>query len=533
MLRNFGVPRPVLAAAAFLSLLAPGALAQEAPDKELSIAVTSLDLEIHPHHSIYAQEAQILSGLYEGLFSYNPATLEPVRAAVRSFNRSRDGKTYTFYLRENARWSNGDRLTAAHFRDAWLRMMDPAVKAEYASFFDIIAGARNYRAGRTRDPSKVGVSVISDDVLQVTLEAPAAWFTRLLCHHSFSPVHPSVLGVRDWRSRAASVPCNGAFRIDSLGPDEMVLRKNEAYWDADSVRLSGIRVLAPETPEEATRLFNNGDVHWLAGDMDLEAVLYRDAIQVNPMFATHYWFFSCRTSPWSNPDVRRALALLAPWDDIRSREFYLIPATGLVLPVEGYEAPEGIRKPDPEAARALLEKAGFPGGKGLPALRILLPEGEGSVRVVDLLSKAWKAELGLEVVVKTLPAARFYGSLRGSDWDLTLNTWIGDFADPLAFLQMWTSDSSLNDAGYSDPDYDRRIAESSNLEGEDRMKALSEAEGILLDSGTVLPVYHSLAVNVVDTEIVEGWYPNALDIHPFKYMRIGTPKALPNLVLAN
>lgn len=533
MHRTFHIPRSILAAAVFLYLLVPPAHPQDAPDKELAIALPSLDLEIHPHHSIYAQEAQILSGLYEGLFSYNPATLEPVRAAIRSFNRSRDGKTYTFYLREAARWSNGDRVTAAHFRDAWLRMMDPAVKAEYGSFFDIIAGAREYRAGRVRDASKVGVSAISDDVLQVTLEAPASWFTKLLCHHSFSPVHPSLLGIRDWVSRAPSVPCNGAFRIESIDSGALILKKNESYWDAASVRLSGIRATAPETPEEASRLFNNGDVHWLAGDADLESLLYRDAIQVNPMFATHYWFFSCRTAPWSDPDVRRALALLAPWDEIRSREHYLIPATGLVLPVEGYEAPEGIRKPDPEASRALLEKAGYPDGKGLPALRILLPEGEGAARIAELLSQAWKEALGLEVVVKTLSASRFYGSLRGAEWDMTLNTWIGDFADPLAFLQMWTSDSSLNDAGYSDPDYDRRIAESSSLEGEDRLKALSEAEGTLLDSGTVLPVYHSLAVNVVDTEIVEGWYPNALDIHPFKYMRVGSPKALPNLVLAN
>ncbi|NLJ47848.1 MAG: peptide ABC transporter substrate-binding protein [Treponema sp.] len=533
MNRYFCLSRSILATAVFLSILAYPAQGQPAEEKELVLALSSLDLEIHPHHSIYAQEAQILSGLYEGLFSYNHATLEPVRAAARSFNRSRDGKTYTFYLRETARWSNGDRVTAAHFRDAWLRMMDPKVKAEYGSFFDIIAGARDYRSGKTRDASQVGISVIAEDVLQVTLEAPAPWFTKLLCHHSFSPVHPSMLEVRDWTARAAAVPCNGAFRIESAGPKGLTLRKNEAYWDAATVRLPGIRVVAPESPEEASRLFNNGDIQWLAGDVDLESILYRDAIQVNPMFATHYWFFSCRSAPWSNPAVRRALALLAPWDEIRSRQFYLIPATSLVLPVEGYEAPEGIRKPDADRARTLLSEAGFPNGRGLPTLRILLPEGEGAARVVDLFSKAWKEALGLDVVVKTLPASRFYGSLRSADWDLTLNTWIGDFADPLAFLQMWTSDSSLNDAGYSDPEYDRRISESSRLEGEDRFKALSAAEGVLLDSGTVLPIYHSLAVNILDMDILEGWYPNALDIHPFKYMRVGSPKALPNLVLAD
>ena len=533
MRRVVGFPGILAALLATLSLSPVQAGSQEPGETELIVAVSGGDLELNPHHSIYSHEAQILSGIYEGLFSYNPATLEPVRAAVRSFSKSRDGKTYTFYLREDARWSNGDQLTANHFRDAWLRMIAPAEKAEYASFFDVIKGVKDYRSGRSNDPETVGISVIAQDVLQVTLETPAAWFTRLLCHHSFSPVHPSMLGKDNWASEAASVPCNGAFKIESYGPDGLVLKKNEMYWDADFVRLNGIRIVSPSSPKEASRLFNNGEIHWLAGDADLDDLLNKNAIQANPMFATHYWFFSCRTAPWSDPSVRRALALLAPWDRIRSREYYLMPATGLVLPVDGYEAPEGIQKANPEEAYSLLEKAGFPKGKGLPALRILIPEGESALRIAELFKKAWMDALGLDVEIHTTPSARFYGGIREKTWDMTLNSWIGDFADPLAFLQMWTGDSSLNDSGYADPEYDRRISESSTMEGEERMKALSNAEALLLDSGTVLPIFHSLAVNVVDTDIVEGWYPNALDIHPFKYMALGSPKALPNLVLAN
>jgi peptide/nickel transport system substrate-binding protein/oligopeptide transport system substrate-binding protein len=530
MRRTPGLVIALALASTFLAVVPVSA--EEADSRELVLAVSDGRLELNPRHSIYSHEAQVLSGLFEGLFSYNPSTLEPVRAQIRSYSRSPDGKTYTFYLRETALWSNGDRVTAAHFRDAWLRMLAPEEKAEYASFFDIIKGARDYRSGREKDPFKVGVSVIADDVLQVTLESPAPWFTRLLCHHSFSPVHPSMLGVRDWTSRASSIPTNGAFEIASYGPEGLALRKSDAYWDSDSVRLSGIRVVTTQTPEEATRRFNSGEIHWLAGDMDLEGILVPNSIQANPMFATHYWFFSCRTAPWSDPSVRRALALLAPWDEIRSREFYLIPATGLVLPVEGYKAPEGIRKSDREQALALLEEAGYPNGKGLPSLRIVIPEGEGARRIADLFSGAWKEDLGLQTSIEALPPHRFYAGIRDRAWDMTLNSWIGDFADPLAFLQMWVSDSSLNDAGYSDPDYDRRIAQSNALEGQERMTALAAAEEVLLDSGTVLPIFHSLAVNVLDTDVVQGWYPNALDIHPFKYMALGSPKALPNLVLA-
>ena len=521
------------ALAAASALLAPPPAAA-AGETELVAAFNELDLEMDPHHSIYSAEAQVFTAVYEGLFSYNPDSLDPVKAACRSYSKSQDGRTYTFYIRDEASWSDGSPLLARDFRDAWLRAISPAEKADYAAFVDVIDGAKAYRLGKETDPAKVGISIIADRILQVRLASRADYFTRLLCHHSFSPLHPSVLRMKGWRD-AFPFPANGPYRPVSYKAGELLLEKNERYWDAADVEIPRLRLLFTDDDADVTRRFDNGEIHWLAGPMDLDSLLDR-SIQVNPMFSTHYWFFAAGKEPWRNADLRRALALMLPWKELRSREQYLIPAPTLVLPFDGYESAKGIDKTDADEAAALLARSGHPAGAGLPPIVVLAPDNEDSKRVAGLMKASWEKLEGVKVEVSLVAPGRYFDMVRAgsaaSGYDLALTTWIGDFADPLAFLQMWTSDSNLNDSGLADPEYDRLLAEASAKEGPARLDALGEAETKLLSGAAVLPVYHSIAVNVVDTSYVTGWYANALDIHPFKYLAFGERKVRSNLANA-
>jgi oligopeptide transport system substrate-binding protein len=518
-----------LLALAASAALAPAASAAEAADREFVAAFNELD----PHHSIYSAEAQVFTALYEGLFSYNPDSLDPVKAACRSYSRSQDGKTYTFYIREEAAWSDGSRLLARDFRDAWLRAISPEEKADYAAFFDVIDGAKAFRLGKSVDPSAVGISIIADKILQVRLSAKADYFTRLLCHHSFSPVHPAVLKT-GWR-KAFPFPVNGPYRPVSIEKGSFLLEKNDRYWDSANVAIAKLRLLFTDDDADVTRRFDNGEIQWLAGPMDLDALLDR-AIQANPMFGTHYWFFAAGRDPWSSADLRRALALLLPWPEMRSRDEYLIPAPTLVLPFEGYAKAKGIDKADAEEAKRLLEKSGHPGGEGLPPIVMLTPDNDDSKRVAGLMKAAWEKLQGVKVEVRLVPAGRYFDLVRAgpaaSGYDLALTTWIGDFADPLAFLQMWTSDSNLNDAGLADLEFDGLLSDASAKDGANRLEALAAAETRLLGGAAVLPIYHSIAVNVVDPAFVLGWYANALDIHPFKYLAFGEKRLRPNVVRA-
>jgi peptide/nickel transport system substrate-binding protein/oligopeptide transport system substrate-binding protein len=521
--------------AAWAQSAPPSDESQPKPE-EFVVAFNVLDFQFDPHRSIYSAEAQVFTATYEGLFSYDPNSLDPVRAACRSFTKSQDGKTYTFYIRDEARWSDGSPLLARDFRDAWMRAIEPATKADYGEFFDIIAGAHDYRTGKTKDTSGVGISVISDKILQVRLESKADYFTRLLCHHSFSPIHPSMLASgKDWRT-SLPFPTNGPYSFKSFDDSGLVMVKNESYWDAASVKIPRIRAIFTDDDKDATRRFDDGSIHWLAGPMNFDTLLGQGSIQIGLMFSTHYWFFNCGSAPWNDRDVRRALALLLPWDDLRAKDKYLAPAKTLVLPFASYQSAKGIEAANQEEAMDLLEKSGHKNGALLPKMTLLLPEGsDDAKRVADLMKEAWEKLPELSVEIKSVPAASYFDAVRSGakegGWTLASTSWIGDFADPLAFLQMWSVDSNLNDAALNDPDYDKLLDDAAQKSDDERLAALAAAETKLLSGAAVLPLYHSLAANVVDTDYIDGWYSNALDIHPFKYLAFGERRIRANVAM--
>lgn len=497
------------------------------PPSELVVGMGSYRIELNPYKSIYAHEMQIFTAIYEGLFTYDPRTLDPVRALAESFERSPDGKTWTFRIRQNAFWSDGSPITAMDFVESWRYLLAPATSAEYAVFLDIIKGAQDYRTGRNKRPDSVGIQALDNKTFQVELLAPAAYFTRLLCHSAFVPVHWSLRGIRDWSSD--KIIGNGPYRIVSMDSRQMVTEAAPSYWDAKSVKSPRLRILFLDREDEATSRYNSGEIHWLMDMVDTKALVSPEAMQFSPMFGTSYYFWNSAAKPWSDARVRRALTLMVPWEKIRNEANYFSPTNVLILPFAGYESPKGIAGANQEEALRLLEAARFKDGKGLPPVRFVIPEGELHRANAAIFAEAW-APLGVTVEVITVPAGDFTRDSRRDGFSLSFTGWIGDFADPAAFLLMWTSDSGLNEAGYKSRDYDMLIARSMNEEGATRLATLAEAEGILLTDAAVLPLYHSLSFNVVDLDVVQGWYVNPLDLHPFKSIFVGTPKPNPLIV---
>ena len=155
---------------------------------ELTVAFSRHDIELDFRKSYFASEAQIFSAIYEGLFSYHPLSLEPVPALAERWELSDDKTQWTFLIRRNAKFWNGDPVRAEDFRAAWLSLIDPRRESPYSSFFDVIDGARNYRNGVTRDQNTVGIKAVDDRTLVVKLSSPASFFPAMLCHHSFSPI---------------------------------------------------------------------------------------------------------------------------------------------------------------------------------------------------------------------------------------------------------------------------------------------------------------------------------------------------------
>jgi peptide/nickel transport system substrate-binding protein/oligopeptide transport system substrate-binding protein len=495
---------------------------------QLTVAFSSGPLELDPRKSYSADEAQIFTALYEGLFSYNPLTLAPMPAVASKWKLSEDKKTWTFTIRDTARYWNGDPVVAGDFKASWLSLLEVQRKSPYSSLFDIIVGAKDFRMGLEKDPQKVGIEAPDDHTLVVKLVSPAAYFPSMLCHHSFGPMHPSMIGQNNWSDRPPI--SNGPFYVVERQKDRLVLAKNELYWDAERVNFKKITILFAENAKAAASMWDSGEARWVAGDVDLDSLRDKSGIVVNPMFATYYFYIKSSTVPWNDKRVREALSISLPWDEIRKG--YYLPAASLIFPIPGYPKIEGLTKTDVDRARQLLSDAGYARGINLPELVIRITPSQEAARIANLMALAWKEKLGISVKIDTVSYESYYESLKGNDYVVGSTTWIGDFADPYTFLQMWQRDSNLNDAGYNDPEYEGLIQKSMAQEGEERLKTLSDAEKILLDGGPVLPISYTPALNLIDENEIDGWYPNAMDIHPFKYLVYAAYRPLPGVAQA-
>ena len=264
----------------------------------------------------------------------------------------------------------------------------------------------------------------------------------------------------------------------------------------------------------------------------IEELQDTETIITNPMFATGYFYFRCSDPPYSDSRVRKGLSLLLPWDEIRSSQFMFIPSQTLVPQVPSYPKVEGITTQDIDTGFSLLEEAGYPKGEDLGTIVIKIPPDFESRRITRIMKENWERFLETTVEIQEFTYPRYYQELQDSEYTLGTITWIGDFADPLTFLQMWTKDSNLNDAGYINEEFEKIVNTSMEQEGVKRYETLAEAEGILLQDAAVLPISHEPAWNIIDLNLISGWFPNPLDIHPFKFIGFAAQRLPPGVVKA-
>lgn len=516
---------------------AEAAVADEGvPQNEFVVSVTSGIPNLHPHAAYNAHEAQILTALYEGLCVYDPYTLQPVAGLAKSWNISADGLTWSFTLRNNLTFENGDPITAQVFRDLFINLLNPALNLPYASLLDCVQGVKEYRSGEVSDVSRIGISAENDTSLQISLVYPAEHLANILCHHAFSPVHPSQLqsvvkfarqGTFDTPTEAFMPIAGGPFKIASFTEERIQLVKNPAYWDTEAVKLPSIALLLDSDADKMTEAFNQGSVHWLCGSVNLNKVAAPHTIHITPMFATEYLYFKTDAPPCDNQALRDALMAAIPYETLRKD--YLIPAKTLVFPLTGYPSVSGIEKQDTAKAEKLLKKGVQT--ETLPPIKILLPQTASYTAQAELLKTAWEP-LHISVEIHSVPFEEYYDRLKTDEYHVAVVSWIGDFADPLAFLELFRIGSNLNGSSWSSTEYENAIKKASAEQNrKKRFEYLAQAEQLLLNSSVVIPLSHIPAINVIDLSDIKGWYVNAVNIHPFKFIRFVQPAPLPDIAL--
>lgn len=478
--------------------------------------------ELNPQVTNYSSDSQLLNGLFEGLFTISPISLEPQFAIAKDFKISRDKKRWTITLRDDAYFSNGEKITAEAVRDSWLRMLaNPS--SPYSSLLDMVRGAEAFRMGLC-DFSEVGIYASSENVLSIYLNSPANYLPKILCHTAFSITHsnPEVY--------------SGAYELELTTGRKYILKKNPYYWDNKNVVLERITFVQSENIEDNTFYYNTGAVDWVCAGVNQLNILDKSAIQVSAEFGTGFLYFRMNDkkpadrrakagSVWDYPEFRNAIVEAFPWEIIHKK--YLIPATTLVYPLSGYPQIDGFDYTDAIEASLKMkdarEKYGIPSEQKL-SLVMQIFENEFTEEEAKEMSAAFEP-LGVELEIRRYPSGQYYSTIATSDADLIFSSWLGDFADPLAFLELFRGGSTMNDSGWKNEKYDKLLEQAAVAADEqERMNLLGQAENILLDQAMILPLYRTVTSSIIDLTEVGGWYSNAFDVHPLKYLYKKQPK---------
>ena len=498
----------------------------------LFLANTTEPNELDPHIVTGVVEHKILKALFEGLVTPNPKTLEPEPGVADRWEISADGLTYTFYFCEDARWSNGDRVTAHDFHFSFQRMLSPNLAAEYAYMLFPLKNAEAYNRGTIDDFAQVGVRVVDNEILKLELESPIPYFLSLLQHFAWFPVHPpSILkyGAMDERgtywTRDAELVTNGPFKLKKWKLwDAITVEKNPHYWDAEQVRLHQIQFLPIDNINTEERAFRAGQIHITTAIPKSKIQLYQKQksayLRIDPYLSTYYYLINVTDETLADMRVRRALSLSLNRRSIVETILRGGEAVALHFTppgIAGY-TPDPLGREDPNEARRLLAEAGYPDGEGFPVLELLYNTSENHKLIAEAVQQMWRKHLNIEVRLLNQDWKVYLASRRAKDYQVARASWLGDYNDPNTFLDMWTAHSGNNHSGWSNPQYDSLIKEAAQMsDPQKRFEIFQQAEAILLKASPIIPIYFSKNTYLIQPS-VKNWHPNPLDWHPYKYV---------------
>jgi oligopeptide transport system substrate-binding protein len=484
-------------------------------------------------------EHRILSALFEGLVSAHPKTLEPEPGVAERWDISDDGRVYTFHLHENAKWSNGEPITARDFVRSYQRMLSPNLASAYDYMLFYVVNAEEFNKGQVTDFSQVGFKALDDRTLEITLKNPTVYFLGMLNHYSWFPVHiPTIekFGQFDQRGTAWTRPgnlvSNGPFTLDQWQVNRILtVKKNPHYWDAGRVRLQEIHFYPIESADTEERAFRSGQLHVTNnGQLPLSKIPgYREnfpeLLRLEPWLGTYFYRFNTTRKPLNDPRVRRALALAIDRESL-VRNVILgdeTPAYNLTPPnTAGYTARARLEG-DLEEARQLLADAGFPNGENFPSIEILYNTHDNHRVIAEAVQQMWRQNLGINIRLTNQEWKVYLDSMYRLDYDIARAGWIADYVDPNSFLNMWLTGGGNNNTGFSNPEYDRLIAESERTgDPAERLEILQQAEAIFMEELPIIPVYFYTSKYLLHPS-VKGWHANYLDNHPYKYVYLEAP----------
>ncbi|RRJ66677.1 peptide ABC transporter substrate-binding protein [Paenibacillus oralis] len=483
-----------------------------AADQTLKINLSAEPPTFDPAQAQDSQSNTVLKTMYEGL-TRQDGSGQSVPGVAEKWEPNDDGTQYTFHLRKDAKWSNGDPVTANDFVFAWERVLSPETQpaAPYAYQLYYLKNAQEYNEGKITDFSQVGVKAVDDYTLQVDLVAPTPYFVGLTSFYTYYPVHPSVKDDPKWAVDQSKMIVNGPFTLTNWVKGSTIeVTKNENYWDKDNIKLNKINMTLVNSSSTELAGYQNGELDRAGhpnGEIPTDQIpilrdQLKDELEIKGIASTYYYEFNVTAEPFDNVNIRKAFAM-----SIDRQAIVDNVTLGGQLPAFGY-VPPGIKgvndeyrnehKDDyftenVEEAKKLLEQGMKEKGyTKLPEITLIYNSSDAHKKVALAIADMWKKNLGVDVKTQNQEWAVFVENRQNLNYQVARAGWTADYNDPMTFLDMWVTDGGNNDTGFSNEEYDKLIAEAKATEDmAKRDEAFAKAEKIFIqDNMVVMPLYY-------------------------------------------
>ncbi len=508
-----------------LALFCPPLLAAKEQVIHIGNWIEPRDLD--PQRVLSGQEMRIVENVFEPLVDLDPKTLNPIPAVAQSWTSSADGLVWTFKLRNDAKWSNGDLVTAEDFVYAWTRLLDPNTASEYAYFAYFIKNAEKFNSKKLADLNHLGIRAKDAHTLELTLESATPYLLKLLYFPSLYPAHRKTIEKfgKNW-TRPENMVSNGPFVLSKWEVNKIIsLKKSPTYRDKDHVTLTEVHFYPTENVMTEENMFRTGKLHVTWGIPAEKVATWKKSkkgeFQSDLLLMNHYNEFNITKKPLDDKRVRKALVLAVDRTQLvnfvtkgNEPPAYAFNPPGIGdfkpkkrLPIDGSRIAE---------AKKLLAEAGYKDGNGFPTVELLYSTDANLKKVAEALQEMWKRNLGVSIGIVNQEYKVFLNTLRNHDFQISMTRWGADYDDPMTFFTLYVTGGGNNTIQFNNPKYDALVTEAGkNLPQAKRMELFQQIEDLLATEAPINPLYYESHNYLVSPSVV-GLPHNRLATHPLK-----------------
>ena len=480
-------------------------------------------------------EHHLLKAFAEGLVSEDP-DLNIIPGVAQTWEVSESGLVYTFNLNPNAKWSNGETITAHDFVGTYKRMLTASIAAEYSYMLFHVVGAEDYLLGKIDDFSQTGFKALDEHTLELTLHQRTPFLLHAMNHYAWYPVPIKVIdqfgGLErkgtTW-TRPENFVGNGAFNLKSWQPNRKIIaERSPTYWDAENVPLDEIHFYPIESIETEERMFRTGQLH-ITNEVPLSKIKTYleespEMISIMPYNGVYFYRFNTTEPPFDDVRVRKALAYAINREDLVEKvtlanetpAYHVVPP-GLLTYTSDHKLPANLVE-----AKRLLAEAGYPNGEGFPQADLIYNTSEKHRTIAEAIQQMWRKNLGINMGLYNQEWKVYLDAQDNLDFQIIRAGWIADYVDPHVFIDMWKTGGGNNDTGWGNEEYDWMLSQAlAAPNDEERFKVYNRMEKILIDEMPVLPIYHYTNSKLISPKVL-GYKITPLDNFPWKFVDLAS-----------